>query len=192
MFNIFKKKQAVTTQPVVDDFLGFAKIPRLYKEIVISEKIDGTNAQIFISEDGHIRAGSRNRWLTPENDNFGFAKWVEANKKDLLKLGAGRHFGEWWGSGIQRTYGVREKYFTLFNAAKWGGDSIGQKPDCCGVVPILAKGDFSEALIDHTLAELKEKGSIVAPGFMKPEGIVIFHRAANQLFKKTFEDAHKG
>src|SRR5436305_1822690 len=99
------------------EFNAFPKIARLNRECVITEKIDGTNASILIDEDGVVMAGSRTRWITPENDNFGFAKWVEANKSELMKLGVGHHFGEWWGSGIQRGYGLTkgEKRFSLFN-----------------------------------------------------------------------------
>ena len=34
------------------EFQPFPKIPRLSREIVITEKIDGTNAQILITDDG--------------------------------------------------------------------------------------------------------------------------------------------
>ncbi len=36
-------------------------------------------------------------------------------------------------------------------------------------------------------------GSVVSPGFMRPEGIVIFHVASGQIFKATLDgDGHKG
>src|SRR5687767_3287692 len=102
------------------EFLEFPKMARLSREVIISEKIDGTNAQILITEDGGFYTGSRNRWVTPEQDNFGFSKWAHENKELLMKLGVGRHFGEWWGAGIQRTYGLKEKRFSLFNSSRWG------------------------------------------------------------------------
>lgn len=73
----------------IQPFVEFRKIPRLNREIVVTEKIDGTNAQILVSDDGkELIAGSRNRWITTENDNHGFAKWVESNKEELItKLG---------------------------------------------------------------------------------------------------------
>ena len=55
------------------EFTGFPKIPRLSRECVISEKIDGTNACVYISNEGDIQAGSHTRWITPQNDNYGFA-----------------------------------------------------------------------------------------------------------------------
>ena len=103
------------------EFREFPKIARLSREMIITEKIDGTNAQILITEDGQILTGSRNRWITPQDDNYGFAKWVEENKQEILKLGVGRHFGEWWGGGIQRGYNLPkgEKRFSLFNVSRW-------------------------------------------------------------------------
>ena len=65
------------------EFQEFPKMARLSREVIVTEKIDGTNAQVFISEDGSIIAGSRTKWLTPQDDNFGFAKWVEENKEEL-------------------------------------------------------------------------------------------------------------
>ena len=114
-------------------FVEFPKMPRLSREIIVTEKIDGTNAQVYIGDDGTILAGSRTRWITPENDNFGFAAWVRDNTDELLKLGPGSHFGEWWGAGIQRRYGLNEKRFSLFNVARWGEE----RPACCSVVPVL-------------------------------------------------------
>lgn len=172
-------------------FEAFAKIPRLNRGCVISEKIDGTNAQVFISEDGDVLAGSRTRWLTPEQDNFGFARWVEDNRVELLKLGPGRHFGEWWGLGIQRNYGLREKRFSLFNTGRWSGE---EKPECCSLVPVLYEGNFSTGAIETAIEGLLSGGSYAAPGFMKPEGIVVYHAAAHSLFKVLCEndDTAKG
>jgi hypothetical protein len=169
----------------MSDFVPFPKIARLSREIIVTEKIDGTNSQIFIGEDGSIRAGSRNRWLTIAEDNFGFARWVEENREQLLELGPGRHFGEWWGSGIQRGYGLPkgEKQFSLFNVSRWAES----RPECCHVVPTLYRGEFSQDVIDLALAALRTNGSRAAPGFMKPEGVIVFHVAANIGFKKTLE-----
>ena len=169
------------------EFTAFPKIARLNRECVITEKIDGTNASIMIDEDGVMMAGSRTRWITPQEDNFGFAKWVEANKPELIKLGVGHHFGEWWGSGIQRGYGLQkgEKRFSLFNVAKWSDDAI--RPACCLVTPVLYRGLFSTDAVELSLEALRGNGSQAAPGFQKPEGIIIWHEAARQMFKVTLE-----
>lgn len=167
-------------------FEEFPKIARLSREIIVTEKIDGTNAQVIIDDDGlTIGAASRTRLITPADDNYGFARWVEANKDELLRLGPGRHFGEWWGLGIQRKYNQTRKRFSLFNVSRWGDDAT--RPACCDVVPILARGLFSFDLIEGALDRLLTVGSVAAMGFMQPEGIVIYHVASGQLFKKTIE-----
>lgn len=173
------------------EFQEFPKIHRLNRDIIITEKIDGTNAQIAITEDGEIRAGSRTRWITPEADNYGFARWVHENRDELLKLGPGRHFGEWWGQGIQRNYGLKEKRFSLFNTEKWSDESI--RPACCLVTPVLYKGPFDSYTVANQIDDLRDHGSYAAPGFMKPEGVVVFHTQANLCFKVTVEkdEAHK-
>lgn len=165
----------------MDDFVEFPKIARLSREVIITEKLDGTNAQIFIGDDGSIRAGSRNRWLTVAEDNFGFARWVEEHAADLRQLGPGRHFGEWWGSGIQRRYSLTEKRFSLFNVSRWAGE----RPACCHVVPVLYRGNFDTAAVEGCIDVLRSHGSVAAPGFMNPEGVIVFHVAANIGFKKT-------
>lgn len=167
------------------EFKEFNKIARLSRECVITEKIDGTNAQICITEDGQFLTGSRTRWITPQDDNYGFSMWAHKNKEELMKLGVGNHYGEWWGCGIQRRYDMSEKKFSLFNVHRWSDDTI--RPACCGVVPVLYKGLFTFEAIDKCLSDLKEYGSVAAKGFMKPEGIVIYHTASKTLFKKTLE-----
>ena len=167
-------------------FVEFPKMARLSREIIVTEKIDGTNAQIWISDDGtEIRAGSRSRWLTYSDDNFGFAKWVLDHRDELLTLGPGRHFGEWWGSGIQRGYGLPkgEKRFSLFNVSRWADE----RPACCHVVPELWRGEFSTVAVEAALCVLAEKGSLAAPGFMKPEGVIVFHVAGNFGLKRAIE-----
>ena len=91
------------------EFIEFPKIFRLSREIIVTEKIDGTNAQVFVDEDAcSVRAGSRNRWITPETDNFGFAAWVRDHGEELRGLGPGRqvadhgNFGRMDFDGLQR------------------------------------------------------------------------------------------
>lgn len=186
------------------EFVSFPKIPRLFRDISISEKIDGTNAQIFIAPiadaadplnspvtlvgDLGLWAGSRNRWLTLESDNFGFAAWVVAHAQQLVTLGAGRHFGEWWGQGIQRSYGLGFKCFSLFHATR-----AAALPACVSVAPLLYEGPFSEAAIQNALERLRRFGSLAAPGYGHPEGVVVWHTAASKSFKITLDgDAAKG
>lgn len=172
------------------EFQPFEKMARLTRGCVITEKLDGTNAQIFIADDGEtMLVGSRNRWITVDDDNYGFARWAAENRADLLRLGPGRHFGEWWGSGIQRRYGLTggDKRFSLFNTGRWS-DELGQRPACCHVVPVLYSGIFTDTAGENALINLTINGSKAAPGFMDPEGVVVFHSASRTLFKKTIKN----
>lgn len=210
-------------------FVEFPKLARLSRECTITEKIDGTNSSVFIwdslhptphaegelhtsvgeppadipwvwQEEGvYVAVGSRTRWITPTDDNAGFAKWVLANVEQLVYLGHGRHFGEWWGSGIQRGYLLPkgEKRFSLFNTARWVKPRTdgptpaleGQQPcpECCFVVPILYQGLFTTQACEDAITMLRQQGSFASPGFARPEGIVCWHHAANMGFKKTLE-----
>jgi hypothetical protein len=175
------------------DFIEFPKIPRLFRDMVITEKIDGTNGCIAWDEGQTVmRVGSRTRWITPEGDNHGFARWAYANEATLRLLGPGVHYGEWWGQGIQRNYGLTEKRFSLFNVSRWGDDTM--RPTCCSVVPVLWRGLLDTQVVSQVLSELQASGSQAAPGFMRPEGVVVFHVAGNCLFKVTAEkdEKHKG
>lgn len=179
----------------VVEFRPFPKIARLSRDIVITEKVDGTNASIYIDEEGTFLTGCRTRWITPEDDNHGFSRWAHEHKDELLALGPGRHFGEWWGRGINRGYGLSEKRFSLFNVSRWiefsqiglvdGGQTTA--PAGCYVVPVLYQGEFDTEVIRQKLEHLRNNGSHAAPGFKNPEGIVVFHTAANLCFKKTID-----
>lgn len=165
------------------EFEAFPKIPRLNRGMVITEKIDGTNAAVIITENGQIGAQSRKRLITPDVDNYGFAGWVHDNAEALADaLGPGRHFGEWWGQGIQRRYGLQEKRFSLFNASRWSATDLAAVPQL-GVVPVLHAGNFSHDSIRECVHDLATEGSAAAPGFMDPEGVVVYLSAANQMFK---------
>lgn len=170
---------------------AFAKIPRLNREVIVTEKIDGTNGLILVNEDGSIHAGSRNRWLTPDADNFGFAAWVAENAGALVDgLGVGHHFGEWYGAGIQRRYGLTEKRFALFNTGRWAQDDA---PWPCRVVPILTRGEYAmSGLVYDAIRMLRDRGSCVSDDyFREAEGVVAYHTASRSYFKVTLEDDAK-
>ena len=206
------------------NFKPFPKMARLRRECLITEKIDGTNASICIGAYDPLDpycigiqytenvplgmwVGSRNRWITLEDDNFGFARWAYDHTAELFNLGEGHHFGEWWGSGIQRNYGFTngERFFSLFNAGRWvehDKPTYGIKnpnpkappkftenaPACCKVVPIIYEGIFDTDCIKTELAALERFGSLAAKGFMNPEGIIVYHKAAGVGFKMTLDN----
>lgn len=190
------------------EFIGFSKIPRLFRPVVITEKIDGTNGQVLIvptiemtaehTEHRYVGAalngntfalyaGSRSRFISPYCDHYGFAGWVWEHANELVKLGPGLHFGEWWGQGINRGYGLKEKRFSLFNVTKWGDSTV--RPACCHVVPVVGESEvFSDLAVEVALERLRYEGSLAVPGYAKPEGVVVYHKAGNLLFKVTLEN----
>jgi len=107
-----------------------------------------------------VGAQSRNRLITPEDDNFGFARWVRDNKQALaLHLGEGIHYGEWWGSGIQRGYGLEKgtKRFSLFNVKRYADVYL---PEIgLGLVPVLYEGQFSTDQVEVIVDSLALLGS---------------------------------
>ena len=174
------------------EFKPFDKIPRFNRPAVVTEKLDGTNACVVVvdplendphgdgPEDLQVFAQSRNRLITPESDNFGFARWVKENGDTLRQLGPGYHYGEWWGKGIQRGYGLEEKRFSLFNVSRWHTE----RPSCCHVVPLIGRIDrLCDA--NYLVEQLKSNGSYAAPGFMDPEGVIVWSEGAQHYFKIT-------
>lgn len=190
---------------MTDNFPVWPKIPRLHAMAFrLTEKIDGTNARLYIrttkdhgtaatTSDGerHLISGSRSRIISLSSDNFGFARWVEGNKDVIAQhLPVGDYYGEWWGFGIQRGYGMKRKVFSIFN---FPGQDDGQGSNTkindalwdinLRAVPTL--GDKVEGNdLDTELWKLKAVmspqtthvdtiGSFAAPGYDKPEGIVM-------------------
>jgi hypothetical protein len=174
------------------EFKAFPKIPRLYREMVVTEKLDGTNVCVVVDGD-KVSAQSRNRIITSDDDNYGFAAWVQMNSPALaVALGDGYHYGEWWGQGIQRKYGIDHKRFSLFNVHRWESLPFSEYGlDNVGTVPVLYRGPFDTDTIDAIIGDLILNGSVAAPGFMKPEGVIIWHEAAQQMFKVTCEGDEK-
>lgn len=186
------------------EFVEWKKIYRLHRNFEITEKIDGTNGVLLWSpdyndefmlaaaknedrdfEDLFLYAGSRNRWVTPASDNFGFARWAQENAEALKPLGQGYHFGEWMGLGIQRGYGLPEKRFLLFDVNRWEKlQEAAEGTIPVGHVPLLdiVNGEKLNETVEHWLDYLHEFGSSYNE-FSNPEGIVIKHTQSGTRFK---------
>lgn len=207
------------------EFQAWPKTSRFFRDIVITEKIDGTNAAIQIIkanslthwyhedgtrtffdpqpvntvtlEDGDVYvlyAQSRNRLIFEGQDNAGFAKWVRENAEALVAfLGDGLHFGEWWGSGIQRGYGLQkgEKHFSLFNTHRFS-EIEAVSDGLVRSVPILYEGPMEQKHITGALEHLDSFGSWAAPGFSNPEGICIYHTSSRLVQKATLDNNDDG
>lgn len=105
-------------------------------------KLHGTNSSVVYRPDGTIQAQFRNREISVDNDNVGFAKFVheEVGAKEWEKLFERFHFqynvsqvdsitlyGEWCGRGINKgaaICGLKNRIFVLFGATSGEGDDI--------------------------------------------------------------------
>ena len=203
------------------EFQPWPKIARLNRDCTVTEKLDGTNAAIqiveaisetpydfftdpnlieFVTSDGveyAVFAQSRNKFITPgkSTDNYGFAGWIQRNARALVEtLGVGTHFGEWWGAGIQRKYGLTgdDRRFSLFNTHRWtfNDPQLTAIPGL-NAVPVLYEGPFDTLYINDIVENLPVDGSAASPGFLKPEGVVIYNTAAKTYFKVTCENDEK-
>jgi hypothetical protein len=175
------------------EFKEWPKIPRGQNEVVsITEKIDGTNACIVIDEDSKIvRVQSRKRFITPENDNYGFAGWVERNRESLETMGEGYHYGEWAGLGIQKNHhGFSEKQLMLFNTQRWNPNNP-NLPECCSVVPLLYEGELLNNTVEDAMSNLHQvyrSDNIINQSTLKPEGIVVWYHKTRRYAKFTFDN----
>jgi len=178
------------------EFEAFPKIGRLNRDCTITEKIDGTNAQLLFSEEGILLCGSRTRQIWPEGtegkpkgcDNMGFAGWAYDNMSALFKtLGPGRHYGEWAGAGIQRRYDMTEKRFFLFNTKRWTLEALmtnGAYELGLDVVPLIYEGPFTTNICNNALEALRITGSGIN-SFPRPEGIMVYHHGLRVMAKAT-------
>lgn len=199
-------------------FEAWPKIPRWSNEkVTVTEKIDGTNAAVIILpyshdhlpliDDGYAKqlhglnlggyatfaVQSRKRFIKPgkDTDNAGFAGWAFENATSLTDiLGYGKHYGEWWGRGIQRGYDQEGKRFSLFRPWRYEHLALTDEVPGLDVVPTLYSGGAEGLLATSIiLATLEQEGSKAAPGYMRPEGIIIQSQLTQSTYKAfTWDD----
>lgn len=178
----------------MSEFKEFPKITRFYEQdVVVTEKLDGTNGLIHVSDDlVTVRAGSRNRWIHPGDDNYGFARWVQDNEDALRNLGPGYHYGEWWGNGIQRRYAMTKKVFSLFNVHRWSDSAV--RPACCDVVPTLYTGPLTPDVLNRFSKPLTHSAAALTYGidFKEAEGVMIYFTKGGIYFKAPVDKGAKG
>lgn len=169
------------------EFAKFGSIGRLYRDVTITEKIDGMNACIVIKQVlgeeiyrntltvvnnvpyGNFSAcrfsigvQSRKQFLSLDKDIQGLAAWVTEHARELvLALGPGYHYGEYWGKNIQRSYHQKRNWFSLFNTKRWNKENVGHI-DGLLTVPILYSGPYADWVNEMQLHRLETQGSFAA------------------------------
>jgi hypothetical protein len=146
----------------------------------IFPKLDGTNASVWLDENGNIQSGSRKRHLSLEADNAGFYAWVKEQKNLLEYLKENpthRLYGEWLIPHALKTY--REdawRKFYVFDVSVDKEDS-----------EILHEGDDKSKYIhyDEYSTKLEEKGI----DYIVPICTITnasYEQLVNQLMKNVF------
>ncbi len=134
---------------------------------------------------------NRNRIITPDQrDVAGVAAWAQAHAAQLAEtLGPGIHFGEWWGYKICRGYGLGpgDRRFSLFNTMRWSFIDGTQVPSLY-ISPVLWEGDLGQGwgTIVEEMDKLLAGGSVAAPGYRHPEGVILYHHGADTMMQHTF------
>lgn len=184
------------------EFKAFEKIQRYEKGYAtITEKIDGTNACIAFDLHRNLTVQSRKRIITPVAldgngaDNYGFAHYARTHEYDLWKFfGPGRHYGEWFGTGINRGYGMLERVFAPFNTGLFSRERVeAEAPEGVSFTPVMWEGLLTDLNVgvEYVMNELAEFGSFTKEGAgWAAEGAMIFSNQFGYL-KVPFEGAHK-
>lgn len=135
--------------PEITSFSNIRKYTSAHPEILGEQKtvkykckvkLHGTNAAVQVLTDGSVAAQSRERLITPTDDNMGFARWVEQNRSAWTKIKFTKDlvvFGEWCGPGIMKDVAINlidRKIFAVF-AVLFGDNLIIDPEQIKDIVP---------------------------------------------------------
>jgi len=159
-------------------------------ECWVFPKIDGTNGSLWC-DDGQIQAGSRNRHLSPDADNAGFAAWAFESENVKSFFGTWpnlRLFGEWLVPHSLKTYRDDAwRKFYVFDVVTESGEFIPYeeyKPilEFHGIDFIPPVCVLRNATYDALLKELDNNKFLISDGAGSGEGIVL----KNYSYKNRF------
>lgn len=176
-------------------------------------KIDGTNASVWLGEDGKVHAASRRRELSLDNDNAGFMnaivndERIEAFLRDNPSM---RLFGEWLVPHSLKTYrdDAWRKFYVFDVCVDDGEDSLRYLPySYYSIILSRYNIDYIAPLriirgggLDQFVKCLDENDYLIKNGEGTGEGIVIknyefFNRFGRQTWAKIvtseFKDKHR-
>lgn len=175
----------------------------------IFPKLDGTNASIWLNNNGEIRCGSRNRELTLEKDNAGFYRAMLENekiKKYLKEHPTHRLYGEWLVPHTIKTYRDDAwKRFYIFDVcidkedgsveyipydiySKWMEEF---ELDYISPLKIITNGSY-----DEFIHELENNNFMIQDGMGTGEGVVIknydfYNQHQRQIWAKIVSSEFK-
>ena len=160
-------------------------------------KIDGTNASVWIDENGQFSCGSRNRELDRENDNAGFCNYAVGNAAligYLLKYPTHRLYGEWLVPHSLKTYRDNAwRKFYVFDVCIDSDDGVEYVPyseyvpllEEFGIdyIPLLA--EVVNGTRDQFYALLEKNQFLIKDGEGAGEGIVIKNYGYKNKYGRT-------
>lgn len=162
------------------DLENYQRYPHLFtpgEEVVITEKIDGTNAR-YMWHDGKMFVGSRNRWLKPDSKNLWTRILNGSHSIEQLCREHPNHilYGEIFGPVQALRYDRTEPEFAAFALYNCMNGEYMSDPDFwkyaldfgCNITPGIYAGPFDPEM----LATFTEGDSLLAPNHMR-EGVVI-------------------
>lgn len=155
-----------------------------------SVKLHGTNAGV--THDGErLIVQSRTQVITPQNDNAGFAAFVEQQGNAIIEIVEsirGKHgidlgknltlYGEWIGPGIQKGMAINnlpERQWVLFSAKV----SEGEKQDYLDIVPNLDNNFKSENIFSIFDGPTWDLSVDFSDPISKEKAIVLFEELVN-------------
>ena len=174
-------------------------------------KIDGTNSQVFLKDDGEtLGFGSRNKEITPENDNAGFALSITQNKElynGLLAILKAHPnyiiYGEWLVPHTLKTYAQNAwRKFYVFDVLDestrhylpYPYDNMFKDCSQCSVIPLICIMDHPTP--DQVKEKLQQTGEFLCASGLG-EGIVIknydyFNKYGDQTWAKVLTEDFLG
>lgn len=185
------------------------------KDVFVFPKLDGT-AGVVTFEDGNVRAGSRNRAISVESDNQGFAAWVlmsddpeAVSLREFCKENPNLHVhGEWLGA--HKLLGSIKDYlkngFWVYDVYDESTDLYlpydvyGPLLDECGVKNVISPMAVLESFDEEKIVELAKSNHFLLPEGKVGEGVVMKSYGfrdiygKQQFFKLVLEEfkANKG
>lgn len=170
----------------------------------IFPKLDGTNASVWLGDDGYIKGGSRNRTLSLENDNAGFYNYAireETLVNYVHNFPNNILYGEWLVPHTLKTYrGDCWRKFYVFDV--WNGerylpyDLYRPQMEEFGIEYIPCTTIGKNISFDQLLECVKKNTLYVEDGQGIGEGIVIknydyYNKFGQQVWAKIVNDDFK-
>jgi hypothetical protein len=164
-----------------------------FGDCYVFPKIDGTNASLWIGDDGQLCAGSRNRELSLDNDNAGFMNWAikdEKIKKHFEANPKTRLYGEWLVPHSLKTYrnDAWRKFYVfdvMYKDEFMSYDMYKSTLDYLGIDYIAPLAIIKNGTYEQFIDQLAKNVFLIEDGKGAGEGIVLKRYGYVNKFGRT-------